>query len=150
MEQILPAVLAVFLIASWVYILLLRVRLRDCLTYIVNRMEMGRKGLEGVDSRIRDEGGVQKAVSPSGVRVSGVMSTEPERSVVPEPPQLILSSSGKDHLVHHRCSRCSQVFPLSGDHSPREAVARLYLLFLEHVDREHPYPSPGPRSESRA
>ena len=150
MEHILHAGLAVLLIASWVYILVLKARLRDCLLYIGNRIDKCAKGLASVDSSIRDEDGIPKVVRPADIRVSGATSTQPERSVMTEPPQLILGRSGTDQLVHHRCSRCSQVFPLSQDNSQREAVASLYLRFLEHGDREHPCPSPGPWSESPA
>ena len=53
-------------------------------------------------------------------------------------PELIVNVGGTADEIRYQCSQCGKQFPLAEDTSPKEAVARLYSEFKEHVRREHP------------
>jgi len=122
---------------SWIYILLLRTRLRDCMAYIQNRIDAANRGLEG--SRRSAEGGLDSM--PTGnSRCFG----KEERAVpvlgkatMGGKPKLIVGGANSPQPLHYLCSHCLRPFYLPGDQPPKEAVAQLLQYFEEHVAREH-------------
>jgi hypothetical protein len=52
-------------------------------------------------------------------------------------PRLILTSWVKGEDFAYECSRCSQLFLLPEDQTPKEGAAELLAAFREHVSAEH-------------
>jgi hypothetical protein len=54
-----------------------------------------------------------------------------------EKPRLVVTEWGKGEPVTYKCSRCSQIFILPDDRTPKEAAAELIAAFHDHVGEVH-------------
>ncbi len=52
-------------------------------------------------------------------------------------PHLVVTSWIQGEPMSYQCSRCSQIFLLPEDRSPKDGAAELLAAFQEHVGEEH-------------
>jgi len=126
------------LCVSWVYIFLLRSKLRDCMTYIHNRIDTTNRVFAGSSGGPRGGTDVKRTANSPRLGVEEVTTPAQETATMDEKPKLIVGGSGSPQPLHYLCSHCLRPFHLSGDQPPKEAVAELLSKFGEHVEREHP------------
>jgi len=126
------------LVVSWLYILLLKTKVRDCMSYIQNRIDATNRGLEGAQSSPED--GRDSRRTGGSWRLGREETTKPVlgKATMHGKPKLIVGGSDSPQPLHYLCSHCLQPFYLPGNQPPKEAVAELPQNFGEHVEREHP------------
>jgi hypothetical protein len=129
---------AACLVVSWIYILLLKAKVRVCLTYIQNRIDTANRGLEG--SQSSTEGGHISKQTGSSWRLGREETTMPVlgKAIMDGKCKLIVGGSDSPQPLHYLCSHCLQPFYLHANQPPKEAVAELLRSFAEHVERKHP------------
>ena len=134
------------LVVSWLYIFLLKTKVRDCMTYIHNRIDTASRSLVG-PLRSPAGGHNSKRTGNSWClgRKEAAMPAQ-EKVTMEGKPKLIVGGSDSPQPLHYLCSQCLQPFYLPGNQPPKEAVAELLQSFGEHVEREHR--SPGPDSNA--
>jgi len=59
MKQVILVSLVACLVASWIYILLLKVKIRDCMSYIQNRIDRCNSNSESADCSGQGERGTK-------------------------------------------------------------------------------------------
>ena len=125
------------LVVSWLYILLLKAKMRDCMTYIHNRIDTANRGL--VDPLRSPAGGHTSKRAGNSWCIGGKGTTMPalEKATMEGKPKLIVGGSDSPQPLHYLCSHCLQPFYLPGNQPPKEAVAELLQYFGKHVEREH-------------
>jgi len=125
------------LVVSWLYILLLKTKVRDCMSYIQNRIDATNRGLEGAQSSPED--GRDSRRTGSSWRLGREETTMPvlRKATMNGKPKLVVGGSDSPQPLHYLCSHCRQPFYLSANQPPKEAVAELLRNFEEHVEREH-------------
>jgi CheY-like chemotaxis protein len=133
---------------SWIYILFLKVQIRDCVTYIQNRMTRVNLGVGSASGSREVEHESKGTSSPGRPRFKGTTLSALERATMDEKPRLIVGISEGLLPLHYVCSHCLLPFNLSGDQPPKEAVEELLLTFGEHVEHVHPSAAPATISSS--
>ena len=134
------------LVVSWLYIFLLKTKLRDCMTYIHNRIDTANCGLVGP---LRSPASGHNSMQAGNAWCSGIKEAATpalEKTTMEAKPKLIVGGSDSPLPLHYLCSYCLRPFYLPGNQPPKEAVAELLQGFREHVEREHR--SPGPDSNA--
>jgi len=122
---------------SWIYILLLRTKLRDCMAYIQNRIDAANRDLEGPWRS--PEGGYESKQAGNSRRLDREEAAVPAlgKTTMEGKPKLIIGGASSPQPLHYLCSHCLQPFYLPRNRLPKEAVAELLREFREHVEREH-------------
>jgi len=120
------------LVVSWSYILVLKSRIRDCMSYIHNRIDKTNAG-RGSEAEL----GQGSKENPTELRADEGRASAQEGATMDEKPKLIVGSPDSLHPLHYLCSHCLQPFYLSGDQPPKEAVAELLHAFGDHVEQAH-------------
>jgi len=140
MEHIYLAGAAAGIILSWVYILCLKAKIRECLGYIETRIDLANPGLS--DRGRRCAGDESNGEAGSSLRDRNDIVLAPQGgAAVADKPKLIVANSGINQPFHYLCSLCLWPFLLPGDQPPKAAVAELFHTFREHIEQEHPNPS---------
>ena len=138
MDQVYLVVAVVCLVASWIYILVLKARIRDCVRYIQHRIDQANPGLAGADGS-PDKGHESKETG----NPSPLPSNSPTPSLMVEAttggkPKLIVASPDLHRPFHYLCSHCAQTFTLPAEQSLKEAVVELVLRYTQHLEDHHP------------
>lgn len=137
------------LVVSWLYILHLKTKVRDCMTYIQNRIDSVTPGLDNLNRRAGAGHGSKGVVDPSPLCLEDATTLAIGRAAMDAKPKLIVGGSDSTQPLQYLCSHCSQPFYLPGDQPPKEAVAELLHSFRQHVEREHPDATSGSNSPAR-
>ena len=137
MGHLLLVSLVAYLVASWIYILFLRAEVRDCMTYIGERILKYNPGFASTDGRAREEHETKEKGNRPRLHSSAAASAQPEKATLAGNPQLIVDSPGNRPSLDYMCSHCLRQFSLGGHQPPKEAVAELFRRFREHVEQEH-------------
>jgi CheY-like chemotaxis protein len=148
MERVYLVAAVACLVVSWIYILFLKVKIRDCVTYIQNRITRVNLGVGSVSGSREVEPESKGTSSPGRPRFKGTTLPAPEKATMNEKPRLIVSVSEGLQSLHYACSQCLQPFNLRGDLPPKRAVEELLLTFGEHVEHVHPSAAPATISSS--
>jgi len=138
----------VCLAVSWIYILILKAQIRDCMTYIQNRIARANPGLGSVSGRHEVDHDANGIGGPGRPRFKGTASPALERATMDGKPSLIVDVSGSRKSLHYVCSHCLLRFNLRADQPPKEAVEELLRTFEEHAELEHPSAAPAATSNS--
>lgn len=149
MEHIFLVGAVACLAVSWIYLLLLKAKIRDCMRYIEDRIEKANSGRESV-SRSLEQGHESRLTDdPSRLRFQSNTFSALGRARPDEKPKLIVGDSGSLQPFHCLCSHCLRTFYLVGDQPAKEAVAELRRAFAEHVEQEHPSAAPASTKSSK-
>ena len=152
MERLFVIGAAACLAVSWFYILFLRAKVRDCMTYIHNRLDKANRVLASPSGGPEGGSEVKRTANSPHLGKEEVKTPAQEKATMDGKPKLIVGGSGSPQPLHYLCSHCLRPFYLSGDQPPKEAVAELLFNFGEYVEREHPNPGPDsitPREADR-
>jgi hypothetical protein len=130
------------LVVSWLYIFLLKTKVRDCMAYIHTRIDTANRGL--ADPLPGPSGGLNSRRTGNSWGIGRKEASMPalEKATMEGKPKLIVGGSDSPQPLHYLCSHCLQPFYLPGNQPPKEAVAELLQNFGEHVEREHRSPNP--------
>ena len=139
---------AACLVVSWIYILFLKAQIRDCVTYIQNRITRANFGVGSVIGSREMEHESKGTTSPGRPCFKGTTLSALERATMDEKPRLIVDISEGLQPLHYVCSHCLLPFNLRGDQPPKEAVKELLVTFSEHVEHVHPSAAPATNSSS--
>lgn len=125
------------LVVSWFYIFALKRKIRDCMTYIQDRIDKATFNFESLNHRT--EGGQRSEDSGDPSRRSFEDVTKPAvgKATMEGKPKLIVGNPDRLEPLQYLCSHCFRAFYLPSS-APKEAVAELLHNFEEHVEREHP------------
>ena len=125
------------LVASWVYILMLRAKIRNCVSYIQHRIDQANFGVRAGNTSPRREGEAKCAATSPRSHFSIVIPSPAERGAMGEKPHLIVGDANLHRPFYYQCSHCFQPFSLPGDQTAKLAVEELFRRFHEHVEEEH-------------
>ena len=134
------------LVVSWLYIFLLKTKVRDCTTYIHNRIDTANRGLGGPLRGPAGGHNSKRAANSCGIGSKEAAIPALGKATMEGKPKLIVGGSDSPQPLHYLCSHCLQPFFLPGNQPPKEAVAELLQSFGEHIERAHR--SPGPDSNT--
>jgi hypothetical protein len=137
MGRMLLVSVVVYLVASWAYILLLRAQVRDCMTYIRERIAKCNPGFDSAGGKPQQEHVTKERGNFPRVHSSAAVPAQPERATLTGKPHLIVDSSGNQPSLDYRCSHCLRTFPLPENQPAKGAAAELFRCFREHVEQEH-------------
>jgi len=87
------------LVASWIYILLLRAKVRDCMAYIGERIVKCKPGFDFADGSPREERETKAIGNRPRARSSAAAPAQPEEERLADKPHLIVESAGDRPLV---------------------------------------------------
>jgi hypothetical protein len=122
MERVYLVAAAACLVVSWIYILFLKVQLRDCLNYIRIRIARVNPGLDSGSGSREGEDESKGTGSPARPRFKGTTLSALDRPTMDEKPRRIMGSSDGLQRLHYVRSYCLLPFNLRGDQPPKEAV----------------------------
>jgi hypothetical protein len=125
------------LIVSWIYIFLLRAKVRDCMAYIGERIVKCNPGVDFTDGSPREERETKAKGNRARMQPNAAASAPPKEATLAGKPQLIVASSGNCPSLGYRCSHCLRSFSLVEYQPPKGAVAELFRRFREHVEQDH-------------
>ena len=148
MEHVYLVGAVVCLVVSWIYILILKVQIRDYITYIQNRIARVNPGLSSVSGRREVDHDSMGISDPGRPPFKGATSPAPVRATMDEKPSLIVDIAASSQSLHYVCSHCSLQFNLRADLPQKEAVEELHRTFEEHAEHEHPSAAPATTSSS--
>ena len=131
------------LVVSWIYILVLKAKIRDCMSYIQNRIDQTNPGLESAGRSLEVVHGSKGTGNPLRDCFTGTTFSSRERATMDEKPKLIVGNSDSRQPFHYLCSHCLKQFYLLGNQPPKEAVTELLRTFGEHVVQKHTNAAPG-------
>jgi hypothetical protein len=138
MERLILIGAVTCLVVSWLYIFLLKARVRDCVTHIQNRMGTAIRRLEAPNGGPDGRHEVERAANSSRLGMEEATGPALGRATMDGKPKLIVGGPDSLQPLHYLCSHCLQPFYLRGNQPPKEAVVELLHSFEEHVKREHP------------
>jgi len=138
MEHVYLIAAVVCLIASWIYILLLKARIRDCASYIQNRLLRSNQGVGREDENFREPIASQATADIDGQRPGGSLLSTAETLMRPCTPQLVADESADVQPIHYVCSDCRLPLPLPLNKPLAEALGELLGHFEEHIKHAHP------------
>lgn len=54
-----------------------------------------------------------------------------------ERPQLVMEASARGEAIVYKCSACGQMFLLPNEQTPKDAAAKLWAAWNQHVQEKH-------------
>lgn len=125
------------LVVSWFYIFALKAKVRDCMTYIQDRIDKATPNFERQNHRTEGGQGSDDCGDPSRRNFKDVTKPAAGKATIDGKPKLIVGDPGRLDPLQYLCSHCLRPFYLPSSQPPKEAVAELLHNFGKHVEREH-------------